>query len=58
MSWTSPDLVAIGVDKGEVTLEGRVDTETIAESIMKHAQLVPGVVGVDSKLTWPEPAHR
>jgi CBS domain-containing protein len=51
--WMSPDRVEISVDQGNVVLEGRVDTEELAESIVSFADRVPGVVGVESRLTWP-----
>jgi CBS domain-containing protein len=51
--WVSPDRVTARVHGGEVTLEGRVDDEAEAEVILKFAEAVPGVVSIESKLTWP-----
>jgi CBS domain-containing protein len=51
--WMSSDRVEISVDQGNVVLAGRVDTEELAESIVSFAETVPGVVSVESKLTWP-----
>jgi osmotically-inducible protein OsmY len=52
--------VEIGVEQGAVSLEGRVDTEDLADSIVSFAEQTPGVVSVDSKLTRPrrKPASR
>lgn len=51
--WMSSDRVKISVDQGNVVLTGRVDTEELAESIVSFAERVPGVVSVESKLSWP-----
>jgi CBS domain-containing protein len=51
--WTSADRVKISVDQGNVVLIGRVDTQELAESIVSFAERVPGVVSVESRLTWP-----
>jgi osmotically-inducible protein OsmY len=51
----SSDGLMIMVKKGDVRLEGRVDSEEVAESISTFARQVPGVVSVDSKLTWSVP---
>ncbi len=51
--WMSSDRVKISVDQGNVVLTGRVDTEELVESIVSFAERVPGVVSVESKLTWP-----
>ena len=53
--WSEPSMVSIEVDEGEVTIEGRVDNEQLAEQIRAHALRVPGVVSVGSKVTWPRP---
>jgi CBS domain-containing protein len=51
--WVSPDRVTARVDGGQVTLEGRVDGEAEADVILKFVEAVPGVVSIESKLTWP-----
>jgi len=57
--WMASDRVKISVDQGNVVLEGRVDTEELAKSIVAFADRVPGVVSVESQLTWPaKPARR
>lgn len=57
--WVGPSAVALEVDDGNVLLEGRVDNEELAEAIVAYTERVPGVVSVESKLTWPKrKAHR
>lgn len=58
--WMNAAHVEIAVEQGAVSLEGRVDTEDLADSIVSFAEQTPGVVSVDSKLTWPrrKPASR
>jgi CBS domain-containing protein len=51
--WHSPDAIAIDVSGGEVVLRGEVDSETQADAIQQFTARVPGVVAVDSYLTWP-----
>jgi CBS domain-containing protein len=50
--WIDPDRVSVAVDEGEVRLSGKLDTKTEAELLEAYATAVPGVVGVDSELTW------
>lgn len=50
--WHSPDEIAIDVSGGEVILRGAVDSETQADAIQRFTSRVPGVVAVDSYLTW------
>jgi CBS domain-containing protein len=51
--WSSPERVLVRVDAGQVILEGEVDTESAAHYLEEHVARVPGVVSVDSRLTWP-----
>jgi CBS domain-containing protein len=51
--WVSPDRVTVRVDGGQVTLEGRVDSQAEADVILKFVEAVPGVVSIEPKLTWP-----
>jgi CBS domain-containing protein len=51
--WTEPSPVTVTVEHGDVVIEGLVETETIADLIRAHALRVPGVVSVESKVTWP-----
>jgi CBS domain-containing protein len=53
--WMASDGLTITVKQGDVQLEGRVDSEEVADSIATFARQVPGVVSVDSKLTWSTP---
>lgn len=56
--WMGPSSVMVEVVQGNVVLDGRVDTEDFAESIVAFTERVPGVVSVESKLTWPKRARR
>jgi CBS domain-containing protein len=51
--WRSPDSVGIDVSGGEVQLSGRVENELAAEALVAFARRVPGVVAVESQMTWP-----
>lgn len=50
--WRSPDSIGIDVRGGEVQLSGRVENELAAEALVSFARRVPGVVAVESRLTW------
>jgi CBS domain-containing protein len=50
--WASPDRIRVEVDGGQVVLEGEVDNEEAARFLESHAARVPGVLSVDSRLTW------
>ena len=50
--WIDPDRVTVAVDHGEVRLSGELDSKTDAELLVAYAGAVPGVVGVESELTW------
>lgn len=52
--WMGPSNVTIKVEDGNVLFEGRVDGEDLAESLVRFAELTPGVVSVESKLRWPK----
>jgi CBS domain-containing protein len=52
-AWASPGSITISVTRGEVVLEGDVDSETVAETVVSLARRVPGVVDVESRLSWP-----
>lgn len=56
--WVGPSAVTIEVDEGNVLLEGRVDTQDLAESIAAFVERIPGVVSVESKLTWPKAGRK
>ncbi len=56
--WLEPTEVAIRVERGEVTIEGQVDTKSDADLLPELIREVPGVISVDAKLlTWKVPAH-
>jgi CBS domain-containing protein len=50
--WVDTDRVDVDVELGEVHLSGEVDTKTDAEIIAAYATRVPGVVRVESDLSW------
>ncbi|MES1248815.1 MAG: CBS domain-containing protein [Actinomycetota bacterium] len=50
--WIEPGSVEVEVEDGVVKLAGRVETRTIAEMVGAYVRRVPGVVSVDSQLTW------
>ena len=57
--WVGPSAVTLEVNDGNVVLEGRVDNEELARAILAYTERIPGVVSVESKLTWPKrKAHR
>lgn len=56
--WVGPSAVTLEVDDGNVLLEGRVDTQDLAEAIVAFVERIPGVVSVESKLTWPRAKTR
>jgi CBS domain-containing protein len=56
--WVEPSAVSVSVDGGEVVIKGHVESEKVAELIRAYALRVPGVVSVDTKLTWPPEARR
>jgi CBS domain-containing protein len=56
--WVGPSSVTLEVDQGNVVLEGRVDNGDLAESIVAFVERIPGVVSVESKLTWPKAKGR
>jgi CBS domain-containing protein len=52
-AWASPGAITVSVTRGEVVLEGHVDSEVFAETLVALARRVPGVVDVESRLSWP-----
>jgi CBS domain-containing protein len=50
--WIDTDRVDVDVELGEVRFTGEVDTKTDAEIIADYAARVPGVVSVESELSW------
>jgi len=50
--WLDAADVAVAVDDGEVTLVGQVERRMDAELAVDLVERVPGVVSVDSRLTW------
>jgi CBS domain-containing protein len=47
--------IQVGISEGEVTLSGEVRLRSQADVIARTVRSVPGVVGVNSELTWTEP---
>jgi CBS domain-containing protein len=56
--WVVPSSVDVAADQGNVVFEGEVDTEDLADSIVAYTERIPGVVSVESRLTWPKPKAR
>jgi CBS domain-containing protein len=52
--WIDPESLAVAVKDGAVTLGGQVEKRSIAELLASFVERVPGVVSVDSRLTWRE----
>jgi CBS domain-containing protein len=50
--WVSPNDVHVSVQEGVVELSGVVENRTQAELVSAYARRVPGVVDVESDLTW------
>jgi CBS domain-containing protein len=51
--WVEPSPVSVNVEAGDVVIEGQVENEKLAELIRMYALRVPGVVSVETNLTWP-----
>jgi CBS domain-containing protein len=49
--WLEPATITVTVVDGEVTLEGEVGSEPVADSLVSAVERVAGVVSVDSSLT-------
>lgn len=56
--WLSTATIQITVEEGIVALAGRVASKELADSIVEFAEQTPGVVSVESKLTWPKTKPR
>jgi CBS domain-containing protein len=56
VAWMPRDAVAVTVTDGVVSLEGDVNTESVAELIESETRSVPGVLSVESRLSWPAEA--
>jgi CBS domain-containing protein len=50
--WVDPESVSLLVTGGNITVAGKVDNRTTAQLIEAFIRRVPGVVSVESKLTW------
>jgi CBS domain-containing protein len=50
--WIDHGEVTVAVENGEVQLDGRVATKADAESVERFVRRVPGVVSLDSRVTW------
>jgi CBS domain-containing protein len=55
--WLQPGDLDVQVREGEVTVAGEVDTKSDADLLPELIAQVPGVVSVDSKLTWKVAAN-
>jgi CBS domain-containing protein len=52
--WVDPETVTVNVENGEVTLRGELERRSIAELLASFVERVPGVISVDSHLSWRE----
>jgi CBS domain-containing protein len=52
--WIDPESLAVSVINGAVSLRGQVEKRSIAELLASVVERLPGVVAVDSRLTWRE----
>ena len=52
MLWLDPGIVEVAVERGHVTLGGRLPTRSDAEVLVRLAARVPGVVSVESGVSW------
>jgi CBS domain-containing protein len=50
--WIPLEYLTIAVEDGEVTIEGELDMRSEAELVEAFAHRVPGVVAVESRLSW------
>jgi CBS domain-containing protein len=56
--WINPTTVDVGVEGGVVTLEGEVETRSLAGFAVRLVAAVPGVVRVDDRLRWAQDDSR
>jgi CBS domain-containing protein len=56
LEWLPPGTVSYTIKDGAVSLGGQVEQAIIAQSLSAGISRIAGVTGVDSELTWPEPA--
>ena len=52
--WVDPGTVTVNVQDGDVTLKGELEKRSLAELLASFVERVPGVVSVDSQLSWRE----
>ncbi len=52
--WIDPALVAVEVEEGAVRLSGQVQTRTDASLVERFAARVPGVVSLESSVSWAD----
>ena len=52
--WLPPDTVSVGVSHGDVTLAGELERRSVAELLASFVERVPGVLSVESRLSWRE----
>jgi predicted transcriptional regulator len=55
-AWMPRAAIVVTVVDGAVMLEGEVDTETAAKLIESQTGRVPGVMSIESRLSWPQRA--
>lgn len=52
--WIAPEGIVVEVENGEVRLAGQVESKAEAEMLEHFVRRVPGVVSIDSQLSWLE----
>lgn len=50
--WIAPEQIGVSVERGVVKLTGELETRTDAELLPGLVRRIPGVVSVESALTW------
>ena len=50
--WLDPNLFDVVVSKGKARIRGQVERRSEADMIERIAMMVPGVVGVETELSW------
>ncbi len=56
--WLEPGSVGADVEAGNVVLTGEVESRSMSELLARVVERVPGVVSVESRLTWRDAGRR
>jgi osmotically-inducible protein OsmY len=52
--WIEPESLVVTVKDGDVVLKGQVEKHSVADLLASFVERIPGVLSVDSQLTWRE----